>query len=247
MKMSNVTSIGRPLDFSYPTNTAIAVLAALAWIGFFLYRFLGGQPAGASVLWGLGGGAALFLTWAQGRELDPAHQGSAFVGVALAVPGIILLGMPGLLVLAWFLGFSRIINRTVGKTPTVLDAAVLAGVSVALVVLDHWLFGFAAAAAFLLDAALPPANGKSAFLAAAVTVVSAALLGAGVAGSSNTNYTVASGVAVAAVSLLFLSSRLSSGAERRRPRRTRPACRWRRCASEAPRRWCWSTLYSCSP
>ena len=72
MKMSDVTALGRLPDPRYPTNRAIAVLALVVAIAAAIWRILSGVAPLESALWGIGAGFALFLTWALGRELDPA-------------------------------------------------------------------------------------------------------------------------------------------------------------------------------
>ena len=94
--MHRITTIGRPIDLRYPTNRAIALLTLAVTAGGALARLLGGEPVGAGASWGLSAGLTLFLGWALGRELDPAHDLSAFVGAGLALAGVLAWGPGGL-------------------------------------------------------------------------------------------------------------------------------------------------------
>jgi hypothetical protein len=81
MKLTDITVLGRtPIDPSCPTNRAIAVLTTVVAIAGAILRLLKGTTPLESVLWGIEAGLAVFLTWALGRELDPDHDLSAFVG-----------------------------------------------------------------------------------------------------------------------------------------------------------------------
>ncbi len=124
MKLSDVTALGRtPIDPSYPTNIAIAVLALGVTIAGTIIRLISGGALLESALWGIGAGFTLFLTWALGRELDPDHDLSAFVGAGLVLVGLWFFDAPSLLLILWLLLVLRLVNRTVGLPAKPLDLA----------------------------------------------------------------------------------------------------------------------------
>jgi hypothetical protein len=155
MKLTDFTALGRiPIDPSYPTNLAIATLALVVTIAGTIVRLLSGAALLESVLWGIGAGLVLFLTWALGRELDPDHDLSAFVGVGLVLLGFLLPDMPSLLVIFWLLMVLRIVNRTVGLPAKPLDSLGVLGLGAWLTWQGYWMVGLMTAAAFLLDGLL---------------------------------------------------------------------------------------------
>ena len=156
MKMSDFTSLGRLIDPRYPTNLAIAVLALIVAIAGMILRLLSGAALLESALWGIGAGFALFLTWALGRELDPDHDPSAFVGAGLVLIALLLFDAPSLLIVLWLLLVLRIVNRTVGLPAKPLDSLAVLGLGSWLTWQGYWMVGLMTAAAFLLDGLLSP-------------------------------------------------------------------------------------------
>lgn len=156
MRIHAVTSLGRTVDPNYLTNRAIVILAMVATTALAVFRFLSGDPPLESLLAGAQVGFALFLTWAVGREIDPAHDLSAFWGVGLAAAGMLLLGTPSLLLVLWLVLVLRLVNRTVGLPATPLDSLALLGLGAWLSWQGDWLLGLVTALAFLLDGLLPP-------------------------------------------------------------------------------------------
>jgi hypothetical protein len=155
MKLTDFTALGRnPIDPSYPTNLAIAALALIVTIARTIVRLLSGAALLESVLWGIGAGLVLFLTWALGRELDPDHDLSAFVGAGLVLLGFLLPDKPSLLVILWLLSVLRIVNRTVGLPAKPLDSLGVLGLGAWLTWQGYWMVGLMTAAAFLLDGLL---------------------------------------------------------------------------------------------
>ena len=117
MKLSDVTALGRPIDLSYPTNRAIAAIMLAAFV-----------ITGLLTTWGTGLTVALslFLTWALGRELDPDHNASAFVAVALTAVGY---RTPSLALCGLFLLGIRAVNNTTGLRPKPTDWLSLLGLA----------------------------------------------------------------------------------------------------------------------
>ncbi len=177
--LRGLTSLGRPLDPSWPTNRAVLVLMpAGAMIAAVSVTWVPGL-AGISRLWAAALGAGAVLGgWALGRELAPDDQRAAFValmlgfGTLLAVPGVSLVLLFATLML------TRMVNRTVGLPATTLD-------SVVVLLLSGWAVadtgspavGVVAALAFGLDAWLPDGRRRQWGFAALCLVMVAALAG----------------------------------------------------------------------
>jgi hypothetical protein len=157
MKLSDITALGRvPIDPRYPTNLAIAALTLVVAIGGAILRLLSGAAPLESVQWGIGAGLVLFLTWALGRELDPDHDLSAFVGAGLALIALLIVESPSLLVIFWLLLVLRIVNRTIGLPAKPLDSLAVLGLGAWLAWQGYWMAGLATAVGFLLDGLLSP-------------------------------------------------------------------------------------------
>ena len=155
MKISDITTLGRtPIDPSYPTNRAIAALALVVAIAGTIVHLLTGAALLESVLWGIGAGFVPFLTWALGRELDPDHDLSAFVGAGLVLIAFLLPDMPSLVLILWLLLVLRIVNRSVGLPAKPLDSLGVLGLGAWLAWQGYWMVGLMTAVAFLLDGLL---------------------------------------------------------------------------------------------
>jgi hypothetical protein len=157
MKLSDITALGRtPIDPSYPTNLAIAALSLIVAIAGAIWQMISGAALLDGVLWGIGAGFLLFLTWALSRELDPDHDLSAFVGTGLVFIAFLLPDMPSLLVILWLLLVLRIVNRTVGLPAKPWDSLGVLGLGAWLTWQGYWMVGLMTAVAFLLDGLLSP-------------------------------------------------------------------------------------------
>jgi len=133
-----LSTIGRPIVPSVPTNRAILLLSLSALIAGFVTWLARGEALGIALLGGLQWGGACFLAWALGREADPDRGASAFFAAGGALAGAILLGPPSFLFLLWFLLALRTINRSTGLPPGVLDFAALYGIKLWLGYSAHW-------------------------------------------------------------------------------------------------------------
>jgi hypothetical protein len=157
MKLTDITALGRtPIDPSYRTNRAIAVLTTVVAIAGAILRLLKGTAPLESVLWGIGAGLAVFLTWALGRELDPDHDLSAFVGAGLVLIVLLLVGATSLLLILWLLLVLRLVNRTTGLPAKPLDSLGVLGLGAWLTWQGYWMMGLVTSVAFLLDGLLAP-------------------------------------------------------------------------------------------
>jgi hypothetical protein len=176
MKLSDLTALGRvPIDPSYPTNLAIAAISLIVAIAGAIWRLVSGTALLESVLWGIGAGFLPFLTWALGRELDPDHDLSAFVGAGLVLVAFLLPDMPSLLVILWLLMVLRMVNRTVGLPAKPWDSLGVLGLGAWLTWQGHWLVGLITAVAFLLDGLLSPPLRHHLFMSG-ISLVTTAIL-----------------------------------------------------------------------
>jgi len=208
MKLNDVTALGRmPVDPSYPTNLAIAALALAVAISGAIGHLISGAALPDSILWGISAGFLPFLTWALGRELDPDHDLSAFVGAGLVLFAFLLSATPSLLVIVWLLLVLRIVNRTVGLPAKPWDSLGVLGLGAWLTWQGYWVAGLMTAVAFLLDGLLSPPLKYHLFasgLAMATTVVLAIFHGNTAMEAGPTMPVVLSSVAVAGLFLIVI-------------------------------------------
>jgi len=134
-----VSTIGRPVDPSYPTNLAILVLSFLTLIAGLVTCLLQGEAFGASLVGGLQWAGSVFLAWVLAREADPDRWYSAFLAAAGGLASTVLLGPPGFVLLLWFVLGLRSISRTPGASPGVLDVVGLYGITLWLGFTVHWI------------------------------------------------------------------------------------------------------------
>jgi hypothetical protein len=177
--MQRIAGIGRAIDLRYPTNRAIALIALAVTAGGALIRLLGGALLGAAGSWGLSAGLTVFFGWALGRELDPDHDRSAFVGAALALAGVVAWGLGGLGVAFWLLLVMRVVNRTTGRPATVLDTLGVVTLGAWQTYAGWWGIGALTVLALLLDWRLPPGLGRQGLLAGLALVAGAVALALG--------------------------------------------------------------------
>ena len=155
MRLSDFTAVGRRLDPRYPTNLAIMTLTLVVTIAGTALLLLSGVALLESAQWGVGAGFAVFFAWALGRELDPDHDLSAFVGVGLMLVGLLLFGLPSLLTLFWLLVALRVLGRPVGLPARPLDSLAILSLGGWLTWQGYWIAGLMTAVVCLLDGLLP--------------------------------------------------------------------------------------------
>jgi hypothetical protein len=209
MKLSDITALGRPIDPSYPTNRAIVILALAGAIAGTILRLLSGAVLLESALWGMGVGFALFLTWALGRELDPDHGLSAFVGAGLVLITLLLFDSPSLLVVFWLLLLLRLVNRTAGLPAKPLDSLAVLGLGTWLAWQGYWMVGLVTTVAFLLDGLLSPPLKSHLFvsgLAFVATVILSVFRGDIAMESGPTTVVVIASVVVAGLFLVVIAT-----------------------------------------
>lgn len=210
MKLTDFTALGRtPIDPSYPTNLAIAALTLVVAIAGAVFRLVSGTALLESALWGIEAGLVLFLTWALGRELDPDHDLSAFVGAGLVPIALLLVDPPALIVVLWLLLVLRIVNRTVGLPAKPLDSLAVLGLGAWLTWQGYWMVGLVTAVAFLLDGLLSPPLRRHLFvsgLAFVATVTLSIFHGDMAMETGSTTPVVISSAVIAALFLVVIST-----------------------------------------
>lgn len=92
---------------------------------YFAYLLVTAVPAAAALADAFGAGIALFLSWAFGREIDPAYEWSAFYAQPFVLAASLYYGSPALLSLFFILLVMRFLNRSTGLRATVLDVLML--------------------------------------------------------------------------------------------------------------------------
>lgn len=148
------SAMARPLDPSWRSNLAVLVLMPVAGLVALLWAMRSGVSGATPLLVaGAVGGGVVLGTWALGRELAPDDQAAAFVAVALGFAAHLLVDEASLILVFVALSLARVVNRTVGPSPTIFDrigVLGLTGISAwRLAAPELWL---AAALAFALDA-----------------------------------------------------------------------------------------------
>lgn len=171
MKMIDITTIGRPIDPAYPTNRAIAALSLLVTVVASGARIFAGARILEGGLWGLSAGLTVFLAWALARELDPDEDLAAFVAAGLSIVGLLVAGLPSLLLAFWLLVALRTVNRTVGLPARPLDSIALLGLGSWLTWQGYWPVGLVTVAAFAADGFLFPPLRYHLLVAGAVLLV----------------------------------------------------------------------------
>jgi len=163
-RLTSITGIARIVDPRLPTHQfhlAVAVLGGLVVMAVELEKR-------GSITEALGpaanAGVTVFLAWALAREVDPDEARTANLAALLVVAARLLAGPGNLAALLMFLLATRIVLRSTGLQPTLLDglvflpvAAFLAGRTVA-----GWMAALILAYALAHDHRLPdPARGYS--------------------------------------------------------------------------------------
>jgi hypothetical protein len=96
------------------------------------------------------------------------------VGAGLALIAVWVWDLPGLLPLFLLLLMLRMVNRTTGLVPTVLDSLGALALAGALLWEGQWVYGLAAATAFASDAALEPGHRRQWLFAALAALLTLA-------------------------------------------------------------------------
>jgi hypothetical protein len=134
----SLTTLSRPVDLRVSTNRAIAGGSVLGLLAGSVTGWIQGLEWSEAVLLGLAWAGAIFLSWALGRETDPDHPSTAFVAAASGLAGSVFLGPPAFLPALWILLSARMIVRSTGAEPGVLDIAGLTALCMWLGISVHW-------------------------------------------------------------------------------------------------------------
>lgn len=200
------SSLGRPLDPAWATNRAVMVLMPVAAVLIAVVGPWTPGLEGTGRLWAalLGAGTVLG-TWALGRELAPDDPRAAFAGMGLGV--VVLLTVPGasLVLLFATLALARLVNRSVGLPPRLLDGVAIVGlIGWSMSTTQSVWVGVVAATAFGIDAVLPGGLRRH-WVFAALSLVLAAVLGImGDTSSTPSAPEAPALLAIAAAGLLFI-------------------------------------------
>lgn len=146
------SALARPVEPRYPTNLAVIILLPLVAIGLFAWLAIDGSGMGEAGKAGLFGALAAFLAWALGREMDPDHNATAFIAMALTV---LLAGLGygfDLLTLGALMFAVRLVNRTVGPQAKVGDIITLVLLNLGAVFVEGaWWMPFISVIALAID------------------------------------------------------------------------------------------------
>jgi len=132
MNITDYFSIGRPLDFSYKTNKAIAGIMLFAFIIGIVVNALIESTISEIFLKAFLFFLSVFLTWAFAREIDPDNDYSAFVGVFFIFSLLYLWQKIDFVMVFWFILAVRIINRSTGVPARIIDVSFLIILSLAI-------------------------------------------------------------------------------------------------------------------
>jgi hypothetical protein len=116
MNLHTLSGLARAIDFKFATNRAIAAICITVFLSMLAYT--------ADPKLGLYSAISVFFAWALARELDPDHDFSAFIAVALALP---FLSFPGAGAgpMFWTLLIVRVLNRSTGVPSNPLDVGLI--------------------------------------------------------------------------------------------------------------------------
>jgi hypothetical protein len=147
-----ISSLARPVEPKYPTNLAVIMLLPVIAVGLFAYAAFGGAGMADAARIAFTGLFSAFLTWALGREMDPDHNATAFIAMALAVFATAVGYGFDFFALAAMLFAVRIVNRTVGPQARTGDVVILVLLNVGAVFVDGaWWMPFVSAIALGID------------------------------------------------------------------------------------------------
>jgi hypothetical protein len=201
------SNIGRTLDWNVPSNRQIIIftLAMILLFGILELANAASFPQAARVA--LGAGVACFLAWAIGREIEPDYPSSAAIAAFLTALGLlVVVDLPYLLPLGALLIGLRILSRSTGLPPRLMDYVPLVVITSLSIYIDNLPpLGVIISAVFASDALLPPPDRRNGLLFAGLMLVITAILGlvAGLPGATSTLQSIAL-IGVGMVSLLYL-------------------------------------------
>lgn len=158
MSLTTISSIARPLHFSYSTNIAVAIIILVVLVGGTVFQLAEGLGIFQGFIWAIQLSFTLFLAWAITREIDPDHDLSAFVALGLTLAGYVTTGPLGLAQLILMLFVFRLLNRTTGLPLRITDSLFILGLGLWLLFNGWYVYGVMLALAFAWDSKLSGLN-----------------------------------------------------------------------------------------
>jgi hypothetical protein len=153
-----ITALGRPIVPGYFTNKLIIILFFASLIAALAINIYQGEPFAAALISALSSAVMVFLSWAAGREFDPAHKWSAFIALPFIYIAFFASQPPSLLVLFFVILCCRFLNRTCGLQPLKSDALLLLVLAILLYFNSFYFALPYLVIIFLADALVKPAN-----------------------------------------------------------------------------------------
>ncbi|MFP4092086.1 MAG: hypothetical protein ACLFUB_01930 [Cyclobacteriaceae bacterium] len=172
MRITQLSGLARPLDFSYRSNRTVAILSFAVLLLGLAYHWYLGFDFPEMLWWAFQTNLSVFLAWAMGRELDPDHNATAFVAIPFSLLSFLWYGSADWLLLLLILLLLRLGSHICGSSAKLPDALLLLGLSTYLSWQGHYLTGIMAALVFFINSRLPPSHENSRWYA-----LSALLLG----------------------------------------------------------------------
>ncbi len=159
LNLHDVTALGRPLDFRYPSNIFAAGMSVVGGMVGGLLALSDNREGFGVVYFALVASLSVFVAWALTRELDPDYPASAGVASGVALAGIILWQPePNLIGLYLMLVLLRGLIRTVGIPLRFGDMVLLVFGAGVVAMTNAWILGLVVAAGLILDSQLPAPN-----------------------------------------------------------------------------------------
>ena len=126
-RIREITSLGRPLDPSYPTNRAVLLLAPVAATVAGILAISSDAGLVDVLLRAASGGLAAVGAWALAREIAPDDEiAGAFLAMGLGFATFLVLDA-ALAPLFAALLYARVVNRSTGLAATGVDSLVVTG------------------------------------------------------------------------------------------------------------------------
>lgn len=128
-------------------------MAFIGTLSIYAYR---GETIIEALISASSSAAAIFLSWAVGRELDPANDWSAFLALPVVYYAFFTIGNPSLLVLFFIILCCRLLNRICGMQPLRSDALLLFVMGILLYFNNFYFALLYLVLIFLIDALIKP-------------------------------------------------------------------------------------------
>ena len=144
--MKGLTHLSRGIDLRLTSNK---IAVGLTMLGAVVGAVAARPEAGVRGAFAVGVGA--FLAWAMGREIDPDRTLTATVAGLITIAASVVIAAPGLSALFATLAAVRIIARTTGLPPTILDIIGVSGIAAWAAFHPGWVAAVGVAIALIVD------------------------------------------------------------------------------------------------